>query len=111
MSLDIKNMIKQWNALDDKNKQLNMQQRDLRNQKNVLNDKICHFMKQRNGSQITIGDTQIKMVEKKDYSPLTFTYVEECLKTIITGDDNLKYIMKTLKDNREIKLSNELKKV
>jgi len=79
--------------------------------KNVLNDKICHFMKQRNGSQITIGDTQIKMVEKKDYSPLTFTYVEECLKTIITGDDNLKYIMKTLKDNREIKLSNELKKV
>jgi hypothetical protein len=111
MSLDIKNMIKHWNTLDEKSKELNIQQRDLRNEKNVLNDKICNFMKQRNGSQITIGDTQIKMVEKRDYSPLTFTYVEECLKTIITGDDNLKYIMKTLKDNRQIKVSNELKKV
>jgi len=104
-------MIKHWNTLDEKSKELNIQQRDLRNEKNVLNDKICNFMKQRNGSQITIGDTQIKMVEKRDYSPLTFTYVEECLKTIITGDDNLKYIMKTLKDNRQIKVSNELKKV
>ena len=51
------------------------------------------------------------MVEKKDYSPLTFTYVEDCLKTIINSDDNLKYIMKTLKDKRQIKVSNELKKV
>ena len=111
MSIDIKNMIKRWNALDEKSKELNIQQRELRNEKNVLNDKICQFMKQRNGSQITIGDSQIKMIEKKDYSPLTFTYVEDCLKTIINSDDNLKYIMKTLKDNRQIKVSNELKKV
>lgn len=111
MSIDIKNMIKRWNALDEKSKELTIQQREIRNEKNELNDKICQFMKHRNGSQITIGDSQIKMVEKKDYSPLTFTYVEDCLKTIINSDDNLKYIMKTLKDKRQIKVSNELKKV
>lgn len=111
MSIDIKNMIKRWNVLDEKSKELNIQQREIRNEKNELNDKICQFMKLRNGSQITIGDSQIKMVEKKDYSPLTFTYVEDCLKTIINSDDNLKYIMKTLKDKRQIKVSNELKKV
>ena len=111
MSEDIKQVIKQWNILDNKSKQLNIQQKDLRNEKNILNDKICQFMKQRNGSQITIGGTQIKMIEKKDYSPLTFTYVEECLKTVINSDDDLKYIMKILKDRRQIKVTSELKKI
>jgi uncharacterized protein YrzB (UPF0473 family) len=111
MSDDITNVIKKWNILDDKNKVLITQQRELRNEKNMLNNQICQYMKQRNGSQITIGETQIKMFEKKDYTPLTFTYVEECLKTVINNDDNLKYIMKVLKDKRQIKITNELKKV
>lgn len=111
MSQDIKTMVKQWNILDERSKQLNIEQKDIRNQKNILNDKICQFMREHNGSLITVGESQIKMVEKKEYSPLTFTYVEECLKTIINQDNNLKYIMKTLKDKRQIKVSNELKKV
>ena len=51
------------------------------------------------------------MYYRKDYSPLTFTYIEDCLKTIITSDTDLKYIMNTLKNKRQIKITNELKKV
>ena len=108
---DIKNAIKQWDLLDEKCKVLNTKQRELRNEKNILNTNICQYLKQQNGSQITLGETQIKMSVKKDYSPLTFTYIEDCLKTIISSDTDLKYIMSTLKNKRQIKITNELKKV
>ena len=109
--MDIKELIKKWENLDEKNKVLNAEQRELRNEKNNLNDKICDYMKQRKGSQITIGETKIKMYEKKEYGPLTFTYVEECLKKVIDNEANVKYIMKVLKDQRQIKITNELKKI
>ena len=108
---DIKTAIKHWDMLDEKCKILNTQQRELRNEKQVFNNKICQFLKEQKGSQITIGETQIKMSSRKDYSPLTFTYIEDCLKTIITSDTDLKYIMNTLKNKRQIKITNELKKV
>jgi|TARA_B110000285_G_scaffold63785_1_gene73361 hypothetical protein len=108
---DIKTVIKHWDMLDEKCKILNTQQRELRNEKQVFNNKICQFLKEQKGSQITIGETQIKMSSRKDYSPLTFTYIEDCLKTIITSDTDLKYIMNTLKNKRQIKITNELKKV
>ena len=92
---------------------INDKSKTIREEKHKLSSKICQHLENSGNAhrKIMIHDGDLKVYEKKDYSPLTFTYVEECLKTIITGDDNLKYIMKTLKDNREIKLSNELKKV
>ena len=51
------------------------------------------------------------MYDKKDYKPLTFTYVEKCLNEIIKDKTHVEYIIKYLKDNREITTSQDIKRV
>lgn len=54
---------------------------------------------------------KLRMYDKKDYKPLTFTYVERCLNEIIKDKTHVEYILKYLKDNREINISQDIKRV
>ena len=60
-------------------------------------------------NKIKISDGELKMVEKKEYSPLTYGYVEECLAKIIVEKANVEFIMDYLKNNREIKITKEIR--
>ena len=61
--------------------------------------------------KISTGDSIITFCEKKETSSLTFGYVEKCLGEIIADKDNVAYIIKYLKENREVKKSNDLRRV
>lgn len=39
---------------------------------------------------------------KKEYSPLTYTYVEKCLGELINDKKQVEYIIQYIKNNREI---------
>jgi hypothetical protein len=52
---------------------------------------------------------QIQLVEKKDYSPLTFSYIEERLAEIIEDEDQVDFIINYLRDHREINVYSDLK--
>ena len=52
-----------------------------------------------------------KISEKKDYTPLSYTYLEDCLTEIIKDDNKVSYIIDYLKENREIKTSLEIKRI
>ena len=75
--------IKKWNELDNQNRLLLEKQKQIREHKNVLTKNICNYLKQTNGSTITIMDDKIKYIERKEYSPLTFTYIQECLSDLL----------------------------
>ena len=60
--------------------------------------------------KIGIHDGELKMHEKKEYSPLSFTFLEEHLGKIVSDENQLHAILAYLKENREIKVSNELKR-
>ena len=49
-------------------------------------------------------------VKKKDYSSITFGYIERCLDELISDKNQVEYIIKYLKDNREVNVSNEIKR-
>jgi len=103
--------IKKWNELDNQNRLLLEKQKQIREHKNVLTKNICNYLKQTNGSTITIMDDKIKYIERKEYSPLTFTYIQECLHKVLTNEEHIKIIMKVLKENRNVKHIEELKRV
>ena len=60
--------------------------------------------------KIGIHDGELKMHEKKEYSPLSFTFLETHLGKIVHNENQLRAIMEYLKENREIKVFNELKR-
>ena len=62
-------------------------------------------------NEIEITNGKIKVFEKKEYSPLTFSYIEQSLAKIIPDKSHVDYIIKHLKENREIKTSVDLKSI
>ena len=57
-----------------------------------------------------IHDGDLKVYEKKEYSPLTFSFLEQHLGKIMTDPQQVNYVIQYLKEQREIKTSNDLKR-
>jgi len=104
--------IQQWVLLDSQLKIVNEKTKKIRETKADLCDKICEYMDQNNLTQNKIGisDGELKIIEKKDYSPLSYTYVERCLAEIITDKKQVDYIIQYLKEKREITSSLDIKR-
>ena len=51
------------------------------------------------------------MYDKKEYSALTFNYIETCLHKIIHDEEQVDYVIQFLKENREITSSLDIKKM
>jgi hypothetical protein len=116
--------IRNWVILDKQLKIVNEKSKELRSKKSAIGDRICEFMEDQNiaDKPIKINDQgqsrdqgqgrdqgQIQMVEKKDYSPLTFSYIEERLAEIIEDEDQVDFIINYLRDHREINVYSDLK--
>jgi hypothetical protein len=60
---------------------------------------------------IKISDGELRICEKKEYSPLTYGYIERCLANIIPEETHVAYIINYLKENREITTSQDIKRI
>jgi len=95
--------IKKWVLLDSQLKIVNEKTKKMREMKNDLTKQICDYSNNHKiNNKITITDGELRITEKKEYSPLTFTYIEECLQKIISEQEQVDFIVKYLKDNRQI---------
>ena len=104
--------VKNWVILDQKIQMINEKTKQIRELKSTITTDICDYIKRNNiTSNIGISNGELRMYDKKDYKPLTFTYVEKCLNEIIKDKTQVEYIIKYLKDNREITTSQDIKRV
>ena len=109
---DFSTKVKRWVLLDSQLKIINEKAKVIREEKNNLNNEICELL-QKSGNahrKIIIHDGNLKIHEKKDYSPLTFTFLEEHLGKIINDPNQIQDVIEYLKQKREIKINNELKR-
>lgn len=104
--------IQKWVILDKQLKLIHEKTKEIRENKNKLTNDICDYIQNKNmtNTKIEISDGELKMYEKKDYSPLTFTYIEESLAKILTDKSQVDYIIDFLKKNREIKSSIDIRR-
>jgi hypothetical protein len=104
--------IQKWVILDKQLKLINEKTKEIRENKHRLTNDICGYIQNKNLSttKIEISDGELKMYEKKEYSPLTFTYIEESLAKILTDKSQVDYIIEFLKKNREIKSSVDIRR-
>jgi uncharacterized phage infection (PIP) family protein YhgE len=111
--MSFENQIQQWVTIDNQIKQLNEQLRELRDQKNELNETITTHVENSNLSNATvkISDGRIRFVKVKDTQPLTFKYLESCLREIIKNEEQVNKILDYIKNKREVKYVSEIKRI
>ena len=104
--------VRKWTILDNKIRTTSQELKTMRSQKSELGSTICTFMKTKGleNKKIEIGDSTICFFEKNEYPSLTFGYIEKCLGELISDKDKVATIVKHLKDKREIKKSNDLRR-
>jgi len=104
--------VKKWVIMDSQMKIINEKIKKIRESKHQLTESICEYMKESNllENKIGITDGELRIYEKKEYSPLSYTYIEKCLAEIIHDKKQLGYIIQYLKQKREITTSLDIKR-
>jgi len=103
--------VQKWVLIDNQLKIVNEKTKKMREMKNTLSQDICEYMNANNMIDKKIGITngELKVVDKKEYSPLSYGYIEKKLQEIIPDKSHVEYIIQYLKDKREINVSQELR--
>jgi hypothetical protein len=104
--------IQKWVSLDNKIKILNDNLNQLREQRAELSKSLYTYAERNNlnGANIQISDGKLKFVTSKVSNPLSFKYVEKSLGEIISNEEQVKKIVNYLKEHREFKTVQELKR-
>lgn len=94
--------VQKWVLIEGKLKEVNEKTKKMREMKTQLGKEICGYMTDNNlNSHIEISDGELRFFEKKEYTPLSFGYIEKRLHEIIADDNQVEFIIKYLKDQRE----------
>ena len=104
--------VKRWVLLDTQLKLVNRKLKEVRDEKSVLSGDICNYLETTgiSSKKILIHDGDLKMYEKKEYSALTFSFIEQHLGNIIPDRDQVRFINEYLKEQREVKLTNDIRR-
>ena len=106
------NDVQRWVLADTQLKQLTEKIKQMREVKSTANANIMLYMKQTNyNGNIKISDGELRIYEKKEYSPLTYSYIEKCLAKIIPDETHVEYIIQYLKENREVTTNQDIKRI
>jgi len=105
--------VQKWVLIDNQLKQYNEQIRKLREYRGCLTQGIHTYINDNHLENISIGisDGELKLIEKRDYTPLTFTYIKTCLTKIMNDQSQVDRILVYLRENREIKTSADIRRI
>ena len=96
--------INEWINLDNEIKLLTEHITKLKDRKTNLHDKLVSYAKQNKTEKL-------KFVLTNTFQPLTFTYINKCLGEIIKNEDQVKQIINYIKQKREIKVIEDIKRI
>lgn len=104
--------VKRWVILDTQLKMVQEKVKTMREERQHLSTEICDYLDKNNMAHKKIGihDGDLRVYEKKEYSPLTFTFLETHLATLMTDPTQVDFVIDYLKDHREIKSVLDIKR-
>lgn len=104
--------IKKWVAIDTQLKMVNERTKQIREMKQDLHTNIHKYM-EKNGildKKIGISDGELRIVEKKEQTQLSYGYIERCLGQIIQEKSQVDYIIQYLKEKRDTHVVTEIRR-
>ena len=103
--------IKKWVLMDSQLKILKEKTIQIRDMKHQCTEDICNYVEENQiNPKIEISDGELKIYEKKEYSTLTYSYLEDCLDKMISNRDHVDQILQYLKENREVVTSFDIRR-
>jgi|LauGreDrversion4_2_1035121.scaffolds.fasta_scaffold08644_3 hypothetical protein len=104
--------IRHWTVLDNNLKIVSEKTKKMREMKHELTTEICNYMQETNNVNAKIGlsDGELRIYDKKEYSSITFGYIERCLAEIITDKSQIDFVMNYLKEHREVSSSLDIRR-
>jgi hypothetical protein len=110
--MNFEQTIQQWVLLDNQIKIYNEKLKELRDKRDIIEQKLSQEAEKNNlsNSVIKITDGKLKFVNSKITSPLTFKYLEKSLGEIIKNTEQVNAIINYVKNNRVSKITTELKR-
>ena len=102
MSDIFKNNIKEWVSVDNELRILTEHVKELRDKRNKVNNNIIRYVEtnQLSNSTIQLSDGLLKFYNQKTYAPLTYSFLENTLKDILSIEQT-NQIIKYIKEKRE----------
>ena len=103
--------VQEYAAIEDELRELAAKQKVLRDRKSILQTQILQTMKDNNLESRTMkqGAHHFYIGTRKQYSSLSFSYLETAFEKMIPDKDNRDFLLEYLRDNREVKHVAELK--
>lgn len=104
--------IKSWVQIDNQLKTVQERIKSIREKKQELSREIAEYVQNNNlqKKRIDITDGSIGVYEKKEYSTLTYGYIEKCLGDIIPDKKHVDYILRYLREQREVKMGFDIRR-
>jgi uncharacterized protein YllA (UPF0747 family) len=104
--------IKKWVTLDTQLKVVHEKTKQMREMKSDLQTRIYDYMEKANllDKKIGIHDGELRFMEKKEQTTLSFGYIERCLGQILSEKEQVDYILQYLKEKRETQMIKELRR-
>ena len=105
--------LQRWVELDNEIKIANEDIKDSRTERSIINDEIIEIIQEKQliKATVNITDGKLRFITTKQTAPLTLSYLEKCLKEIITNEAQVEKIMTYIKTKRETKTLTEIKRV
>ena len=104
--------IQKWVKLDSQIKAVNEKVKKARELKNQLLDNIVAYVESHKmeATKIEISDGELRFYEKREYQPISFSYIEESLGKLIADKKQVDCIMDYLRENREITVYTDIRR-
>ena len=111
--MSFEQQIQQWVSIDNQLKVLNDRMKELRDKKTTLSLNINTHVETNNlvNSSLQLSDGQIRFVNVKETQPLTFKYLDTCLREIIKNEEQVTKIVDYIKNKRDVKYVPEIKRL
>lgn len=105
-------VVKEWVLLDNEMQKLQDQIKEMRQRKQDLSNVMMDTLQSKNKLHYTMEmpDSQLRFQTRKEYGNLSFQYIEKCLQSLIVDNEQRNYVLKYLKEHREVKEVTELKR-
>lgn len=104
--------IQKWVKIDTQIRAVNEKIKKARQLKYELLENIVRYVESNKieATKIEISDGELRFYEKREYQPITFTYIEESLGKLIADKKQIDCIMNYLRENREITVSTDIRR-
>ena len=104
--------IKKWVAIDNQLRVLNIRVKEARESRQMITQQIHQYVEDNNLDypSIEISDGELILCEKREYSSLSFSYIDRCLSQLIKEPAHVERIMSVLRENRECYLVPDIRR-